>query len=129
MKNMYIFNPLNIKFKKISFISFFIVTFYKSFLKLRIIFKPFIFLYKQLLWHCVVVKIIYVQMFLSQCFKYSLLAFVYLIIQWHISPLFPFSIMNSTSTSINNLNFSFVFFKNACKAEPSNWEKFAQPIW
>ena len=42
---------------------------------------------------------------------YLLFAFAYLSIAWHIPPLTPVS-------TINNISGSYVFFKDACHANP-----------
>ena len=36
----------------------------------------------------------------------------------HIPPLIPFSTINNLSTLVNNSNFTAVFFKQACHANP-----------
>ena len=51
-------------------------------------------------------------------FLYLLLAVAYLWIAWHFPPLISFSTINSTSISINNSNFTSVFFKDACHVYP-----------
>ena len=50
---------------------------------------------------------------------YLLFAFACLCIAWHI----PSSTINNISQSVNNSNFIFVFFKNACHANPGNDKK------
>ena len=54
-----------------------------------------------------------------------LLAFAYLLIERHIPPLIPFSTINSISTSFNNSNFTSVFYKAACQANPEAERNFA----
>ena len=43
-----------------------------------------------------------------------LFVFAYLYIACHIPPLIPFSTISNMSTSVNNSNLTFVFFKQAC---------------
>ena len=40
---------------------------------------------------------------------YLLFALAYLCVDWHIPPQIPASIINNTSTSVNNSKFTFVF--------------------
>ena len=44
---------------------------------------------------------------------------------WQIPPLVPFSTINSISISVNNSNFTFVFFKHACHANAGADKKWA----
>ena len=55
-----IFRVLNISFEKVSFFTFFIIPFYETFVKFRKIFNPIKTIYRQLLWHLLPRKIIYV---------------------------------------------------------------------
>ena len=49
---------------------------------------------------------------------YLLFALAYILIDWHIPPLSPDSIINNISTSVDNSKFTFVFVKHACQANP-----------
>ena len=49
---------------------------------------------------------------------YLLFALACLCTDWHISPLIPSLIINSIFISVNNSNFTSVFFKHACHANP-----------
>ena len=62
---------------------------------------------------------------LLKFFIYLLFALAYLCIAWQIPPLIPFSTINSTSISVNNSYFTFVFFKYACHANPGADKKWA----
>ena len=56
-----------------------------------------------------------------------LLLFAYRWITWHIPPLIPFSTINSMSISVNNSNFSSVFLKPVCYANPGAERNFTGP--
>ena len=66
---------------------------------------------------------------MTQCFYdnnvfiYLLFALAYLCIARHIPPLIPFSTINNISISVNNSNFTPVFFKQDCNANPSAEKK------
>ena len=61
---------------------------------------------------------------LLQSFLYLLFAFAYVCIACHIPPaLIPFSTINNILTSANNSNFTFVFFKQSCHANPGPEKK------
>ena len=51
-----------------------------------------------------------------------LFAFAYLCIAWHIPPLIPFSTINNISILVNNSNYTPVFFKQACHANPGAYK-------
>ena len=56
---------------------------------------------------------------------YLLFALAYLCTAWHIQPLIPSSTINNISRSVNNSNFTPVFFKQACHTNPAadkKWE-------
>ena len=55
-----------------------------------------------------------------------LFAFAYLFIAWHIPPLIPFSTINNISISVNNPNFTPVYFKQACYSNPGADGKWAR---
>ena len=57
--------------------------------------------------------------FLIIIFQVLTFALAYLCIDWHIPPLIPFSTINNISMSVNYSNFTPVFFKRACHADPS----------
>ena len=90
-------------------------SFYKAFIKSRSIFKLHL-------------KICYYKLFTSQCLRYDdslfllssfiylLVAFTYLLTDWHILPLNPFSTIKNLSISVNNFNFILVFFKTTYQA-------------
>ena len=60
MKFVQFFKVLNISFKKISIVTFFILVFYEIFIKLRSIFYPLKFFYWNPLWHWLTIQIIYI---------------------------------------------------------------------
>ena len=55
-------------------------------------------------------------MILVHLYYNLLFAFSCLCITGHIPPPTPFSTINNMSTSVNNSNFTSVFFKQACHA-------------
>ena len=59
---------------------------------------------------------------------YLLLALVYRHIAWHIPPLIPFSKISNASLSVNNSNFTLVFFKAAFHVNPGADKKWAGSI-
>ena len=129
---MLIFMVLNINFKKIPFIVFFITDFYETFIKFINIFPPLKIIYWQLLWRCQNIQIIYMPIFkiwrffiFILIFHIFIIRFEYWLIEWHISILIPFSTINSISVSVNNSNFTSVFSKAACQANPGAEKYFA----
>ena len=56
-----------------------------------------------------------------------LLAFSILIHRVNVPPLIPFSTINNISISVKRSNFTLVFFKAACHANPGAERKFAGP--
>ena len=62
-------------------------------------------------------------LFLSKSFKYLLLIFAYQLIAWHIPPIIFFSTIHNTSVSVNRSDFTLLFFKAACHANPGAEEK------
>ena len=118
MMFMLFFWILNNTFKKLSFITSFIISFYEIFTRLRYFFKRLKITCRQLLWHCPAIEIIYIPIytiwrFLSEYFIYLLLAFAYQWMAWHIPPLIHFSTINNISISVNKSNSTSVFFKAA----------------
>ena len=65
----------------------------------------------------------------STHFIYLLLVFAYQWIAWHIPPLMLFSTFNSISISVNNSNFTSVFFKAACYANAGAEINFTGSKW
>ena len=63
--------------------------------------------------------------FLPKSFIYLLLAVEYAIIEWQIPPINPFPNINSISISVGNSNFTPIFFKTACHANPGDEKHFA----
>ena len=121
MMFMQFFWILNITFKKLSFITSFIISFYEIFTRMRYFFKQLKTICRQPLWHCPTIEIIYIPIytiwrFLSEYFIYLLLAFAYQWMAWHIPPLIPFSTINNISISVNKSNSTSVFFKAAYRA-------------
>ena len=68
-------------------------------------------------------------MFLLQFFIYLLFALAYLCVAWQIPPPVPFSIINSISISVNNSNYTSVFFKQACHANPGADTKYTGQVY
>ena len=114
----YNFRIWNINFKKISFITVFIIVFHEIFIKLRCIFDAL-----NTILQVIFVKIVHPyrlltsqyfkyddSLFLSKSFIYLLLAFTYWWIAWHIPPLIALS-------TINNLSIPNVY-------ATSNWRRF-----
>ena len=62
-------------------------------------------------------------LFLSKSFKYLLLIFAYQLIAWHIPLIIFFSTIHNTSVSVNRSDFTLLFFKAACHANPGAEEK------
>ena len=58
-------------------------------------------------------------------FKCLMFAVAFRCIVWHISSVIPFSTFNEISISVNNCNFTIVFFKNACHNNPGADKKWA----
>ena len=124
VKLIKLFRILNIDFKKISFTFLFIIVLYEIFIQFRNIFNPLRIIYWKLLHRCLTIEIIHVPIFkvwqffiLSYTFIYLLLAFTYPLIEFHIFPLIPLSIINSISLSLDNSNFTSFFVKAVCYAE------------
>ena len=87
---------------------------YNSF-KLRSIFDLFKFIYQKLLRHCPTMQIIYIPVFKIRWFYIFVIIFHIFVISFCIlMNLMLFSIINSISISVNNSNFTSVFFKGAC---------------
>ena len=59
-----------------------------------------------------------IQRFYYTFFLYLLFAFAYLYIAWHIPPLITFSTIINISLSVNNSNFTLLFSKQPCHANP-----------
>ena len=107
---------MNINFKKISFITFFIIFFYEIFIKLRGIFYKLKIIYWKPLLHCPSTYIIYISILNTKilyfyhnlpCISYQLLD----INKWsNIFLLLYLSLLN-ISISIKISNFIFVFLK------------------
>ena len=57
---------------------------------------------------------------------YSLLAFSYQKKEQYISALIPFSTINNISISVKRSNFTLVFFKADCHANPGAKRNFAE---
>ena len=56
---------------------------------------------------------------------YLLLVFTYLLIKWHVPLLIPFSTIGIIEISVNNFNFTSVFFKATCQANQGAQKNFA----
>ena len=57
---------------------------------------------------------------------YLLLTFVYLWIEWHMPPLITFSAINNMLISVKRANFTLIFFKATCHANPVAEKKFVE---
>ena len=132
MQIIQIFRIFNIYLKNISFITIFIIIFYKLFIKFRHIFfhlKPLQVIFEILPTHpnCLNLNIwsMIIQCFLLQFFIYLLFVFAYLYIAWYIPPLIHFSIIINISLSVDNSNFTPVNFKQSCHANPGADKKWA----
>ena len=70
--------------------------------------------------------ILYFYQVLLICF---LLVFTYLLTNWHIPLLIPFSTINDISMFVNSSNFTSFFFKVASNANHGTDRNFAGPKW
>ena len=107
-------------FKKISFITFFIIAFYEILIKLRSEFCPLKTIYWKLLRHCPTIKTIYIPLLkIGQFFIFVIIFYVFLIsfcvliYRVTYSPLIPFPTINNISISVKRSTFTLVFFKAA----------------
>ena len=124
MNLMQVFWIFNINFKKVSFISIFIVVSYKMFNKSRCIFNTFKTIYREGTFVVLLIlgnylhpllKIQWLLIFII-IFMYLLLAFAYCWIAWHTPPLISFSNIDSISVSVTSFSFTLVFLKAVCVA-------------
>ena len=76
---------LNINFKKISLLTFFIIAFYEIFIKMRSILDPIKFIYSKLLQHCPTIWIIYIPVLTVWSFFILIIIFYIFIISFCIS--------------------------------------------
>ena len=76
---------LNFNFKKIFFSTFFIIIFYKAFIKFRNMFNQLKVIYRQPLWHCPAMCIIYVLIFNIWRFFIFIIIFNVFVISFCIS--------------------------------------------
>ena len=121
---MQFFNILNINFKQIFFITFFIIVFYGIFIKLRSKFCLLRIIYWKLLQHCLPIEIIYTPI-LSIWRSFIFITIYHVFVIWHILPFILFSTINSILISVKRFSFILVFFKATCHANPATEIYFA----
>ena len=117
---------MNVNFKKISFIPFFIIIFYKTFIKFNYIFTQLKFFYSKLLLHCSTVQFIYIPIFQIHRFVIFIIILyilginfrIYRWIAWHIPFLITLSTFTNISISVGTSNLTLVFFKAPRYASP-----------
>ena len=107
---MSFFWVLDINFKKIYFMTFFIIILCKIFIKLRSFFYSFKFIYCKHLRHCPSMYIIYILIFII-IFHIFMISFCISMNYITIPPLMPFSAIDSISMSVNNSIFFLSFVK------------------
>ena len=100
---------------------FFIITFYKNFIKFRNMFNPLKVIYRQSLWYCAIVQIIYTSSFkIWRSFIFIVIYIFITIVYTSVSRVTyftsnSFSTINSISISVNNSDFASVFLKLLAK--------------
>ena len=114
---------MNVNFKKISFIPFFIIIFYKTFIKFKFIFIQLKFFYGKLLLHCSTIQFIYIPIFKIHRFVIFIIILYILginfrIYRWIAWQLDTLSTITNISISVETSNVTLVFFKTRSYASP-----------
>ena len=126
---------MNINFEKISFIILFIIVFYEIIIKLKSVFELLKIIYWKAFRHSPATKIIYIPILnIWRFFILIIIVYVFVIsfsilinrVTYSSSYTFlHFSTINNTSISVKRSNFTLVFFKATCHANPGTERKFA----
>ena len=112
------FQDIEHRLQKVFYITIFTVAFYIIFIKLRCVFNPLKTIHLQLLWHCQLIKSIYVPVLKTWWFFIFIIMFQVFIINFGVSvnnmTYFTSDIffsINNISISVSRSNFTLVFLR------------------